>query len=162
MGVLKGGGWSNTDQSMSSLSELGLLGLFLASFLAATILPLGSEPVFAAMIGTGFGFWLCVLVATVGNTLGGMTGYALGRAGSSERIEKWLHISPDKLTRLHQRLPVKHSAWAFLTFLPIIGDPLAVLLGWQKTHAAATMAWMAAGKFTRYLLLAAGVRQLFG
>ncbi|MDO5686067.1 MAG: YqaA family protein [Neisseria sp.] len=147
---------------MEIFGAWGLAGLFLAAFLASTILPLGSEPVFAALIAGGADFWACVTVATLGNTLGGMTCYGLGYAGSSERIEKWLKISPQRLARLHQRLPLRHPAWAFLSFLPVIGDPLAVLLGWQKIPFKATILWMTAGKLSRYLLLAAGVKQLFG
>ena len=63
---------------MGGLIELGYLGLFIASFLAATVVPFSSEVIFSAMVFGGFDEWTCVLIATVGNWLGGMTCYYLG------------------------------------------------------------------------------------
>ena len=66
--------------------EYGYIGLFLASFLAATILPFGSEVVFVGLIAAGLNGWSCVLIASVGNWLGGMTNYYLGHLGKVEWI----------------------------------------------------------------------------
>ena len=81
---------------MPGLTELGLLGLFIASFLAATVVPFSSEFVFSAMVFGGFNAWSCVIVATMGNWLGGMTCYYLGRLGKIEWIEKYFRIKREK------------------------------------------------------------------
>ena len=67
---------------MLGLTELGYLGLFIASFLAATVVPFSSEVVFSAMIYLQhLDPWTCVFVATLGNWLGGMTSYYVGLLG---------------------------------------------------------------------------------
>jgi Predicted membrane protein len=81
---------------MEHFAEFGYIGLFLAAFLAATVLPLGSEVVFAALIYAGLDMWTCVAVATVGNTLGGITSYWIGRMGKIEWIEKYLKIKKER------------------------------------------------------------------
>ena len=84
---------------MTDLIGLGYLGLFIASFLAATVVPFSSEVVFSAMVFGGLDAWTCVLVATLGNWLGGMTCYYLGRLGKIEWIEKYLRIKKEKMEK---------------------------------------------------------------
>ena len=74
------------------LVAYGYLGLFIASFLAATVVPFSSELVFTALVLGGLDPWICVLVATAGNWLGGLTCYWLGSLGKLEWIEKWFRI----------------------------------------------------------------------
>ena len=66
--------------------ELGYLGLFIASFLSSTIIPMASGAVLAALIYNGFDPYWCILIATVGNTLGGMTSYWIGHLGKMQWI----------------------------------------------------------------------------
>ena len=78
---------------LEGFAEWGYFGLFLASFLAATILPFGSEVVFAALVAAGFDIWTSVVIATIGNSMGGMTCYWLGSFGRVEWIERFIgHI----------------------------------------------------------------------
>ena len=74
---------------LEGLAEYGYWGLLLASFLAATILPLSSEVVFAALIAGGLDLWQCILFATVGNVAGGATCYYLGRWVKQNGLKKW-------------------------------------------------------------------------
>jgi len=69
---------------LDGFAEYGYLGLFLASFLAATVLPFSSEVVFAALISAGMDVWGCILTASLGNALGGATCYGVGRIGKTE------------------------------------------------------------------------------
>ena len=77
---------------MEYFSELGYFGLFVAAFLASTILPLSSEVVLSALLLSGLSPVALVSIATTGNVLGSLTNYALGYWASLEVIKKWLKI----------------------------------------------------------------------
>ncbi|TLS80964.1 DedA family protein, partial [Photobacterium damselae subsp. damselae] len=78
---------------MEYFTELGYTGLFIAAFLSATILPLGSVVVLAPLLLSGLSPSMLVVVATIGNVLGSMTNYALGYWASLSLIKKWLRMS---------------------------------------------------------------------
>lgn len=122
-----------------------LATLFALSFVAATLVPLPSEAALAGYIyihpdRTA----LAVAIATLGNTAGGMTSYAIGRFIPQK--------APDsKALRWLRRFgaPVTALAW-----LPLVGDALSVAAGWLRIHWAAALAFMAAGRFARYAVVA--------
>lgn len=135
------------------LSLYSLSLLFANSFLAATILPFGSEVTFVGLLSLGSNPWLCLWTASVGNTLGGMTNYFIGRLGKIEWAHQYLHISADTLNHYQNKLQ-HHSAWlAFFCFMPIIGDPLALALGFIHSNVIITFIAMFLGKFIRNLVL---------
>lgn len=138
--------------------ELGLLGLFLASFLAATILPFSSEAVLAAMTmgpWTTLALWL---VASLGNWLGGMSSYGIGRMGSLERVAKWLRTDPVKAQAWHAKIE-RYGSWAaLLCWLPLIGDPIAIALGLGRSRILPTAVLMLVGKALRYAVVLALLR----
>lgn len=137
--------------------EYGYIGLFLASFLAATILPFGSEFVFVTLIAMGLDPWTCVIVASIGNWLGGMTNYYLGKLGKLEWIEKYLKIKKEKLDEVLRKLENKGAWMAFFSFLPAIGDIIAVALGYMRANVYIVNISMFAGKFARYVAIMYGV-----
>lgn len=137
--------------------EYGYIGLFLASFLAATILPFGSEVVFVALLAAGLDPWTCTIIASVGNWLGGMTNYYLGHLGKIEWIEKYLKVSKEKIFKMHMWLNGKGASMAFFSFLPVVGDVIAIALGYMRANVYIVNASMFAGKFVRYVLLMYGV-----
>jgi len=127
------------------LDDLSLAGLFLSSFLAATLLPCGSEAVlFGVLKGNAQLFWPALGMATLGNTLGGMTSYLLGRLLPEKR-------HPGRALGWVRRhgSPVLLLAWA-----PLMGDALCVAAGWLRVNAWAALLFMAIGKFARYWLIA--------
>lgn len=137
---------------MIGLTELGYLGLFIASFLAATVVPFSSEVVFSALAFGGFDLWTCVFVATVGNWLGGMTCYYLGRLGKLEWIEKFTGVKKEKLDRFADKVQ-KYGNWlAFFSFLPGIGDVIAVASGFFRCNVWIVSFSMLIGKFFRYVV----------
>jgi len=142
---------------LEGFTEYGYIGLFLASFLAATILPFGSEVVFVALLAAGLDAWTCTIVASVGNWLGGMTNYYLGRLGKIEWIEKYLKVSKEKIYKVHMWLNGKGAAMAFFSFLPVVGDVIAIALGYMRANVYIVNVSMFAGKFARYVLLMYGV-----
>jgi membrane protein YqaA with SNARE-associated domain len=131
---------------------LGYLGLFIASFLAATVIPFSSEVIFSAMVFSGLDGWTCVWVATVGNWLGGMSCYYLGRLGKIEWIEKYTGVKQKKIEKFADRIH-KHGDWfAFFSFLPGIGDIIAVASGFFRCRWWLVAISMLLGKFGRYIV----------
>jgi len=137
---------------MLELTALGYFGLFIASFLAATVVPFSSEVVFSAMVFGGLDAWTCVLVATAGNWLGGMSCYYLGLLGKMEWIEKYLKIKKEKLISFNSKIH-KYGDWfAFFSFLPGIGDIIAVASGFFRCNLWIVSISMLLGKFVRYIV----------
>jgi membrane protein YqaA with SNARE-associated domain len=138
--------------------DLGLWGLFLAAFLAATVLPFSSEAVLVAM---ALGPWSSVAlwaVASAGNWLGGMSSYGLGRLGDLERIARWLRTDPVKAQRWQQRIQ-RYGSWAaLLCWVPVIGDPIAIALGLGKAPVWPVGVLMFVGKSVRYAVVLALLR----
>ena len=138
---------------MVGFAEWGYLGLFIASFLAATILPLGSEVVFTALIFGGLNAWNCVAVATVGNFLGGMTCYYLGRLGKLEWLEKYAGVKHESLEKFVAKVR-KYGDWlAFFSFMPAIGDIIAIAAGFLRCRIWVVSIAMFLGKLLRYVAL---------
>lgn len=137
--------------------EYGYIGLFLASFLAATILPFGSEFVFGGLLAAGMDGWTCVIVASVGNWMGGMTNYYLGKLGKITWIEKYLKVKKEKIDRMQRWLEGKGAIMGFFSFLPVIGDLIALALGFMRANVYVVSGSMFAGKFIRYVLIMYGV-----
>jgi len=143
------------------LIPLGYVGLFLVAFLAATVVPFSSEPVFLALLlSDEFNPWTVVFVATAGNWLGGMSCYYLGRLGKLEWIEKYAGVKKEKLDKLAARMQ-KHGNWlAFFSFLPGIGDPIAVAAGYFRCNVYIVAVSILLGKFARYVVLMYGMAAL--
>jgi membrane protein YqaA with SNARE-associated domain len=124
--------------------SLGLGALFISSFLAATLLPGGSEIILFGMLKLHpEHYWPALVVATFGNTLGGMSSYLIGRV-------------------LPQRSELKGLKWVqqygstalLLSWVPLVGDPLCVAAGWLRVNPWLSALAMALGKFARYLIIA--------
>lgn len=123
----------------------GLWAVFASSFLAATLLPGGSEAVLFGMLRLDPGFApQAIAVATIGNTLGGLTSYVIGRVLPRGRPMKGLAT-----VRRYG------SSMLLLSWVPIFGDALCVAAGWLRVNAALAALWMAVGKLARYLVVAA-------
>jgi membrane protein YqaA with SNARE-associated domain len=139
---------------MVEFFEYGYWGLFLASFLAATILPFSSEAILSLFVYSGYDISLTVMIASFGNWLGGLTGYYLGYAGRLEKIEKWLKIKPDKALKAKEYLRNKGNAFAFFAFLPFVGDLIPIGLGLLRTNPYWMALFMGIGKLIRYIVWA--------
>ena len=140
---------------MESFAEWGYLGLFFASFLAATIIPfLSSEALLSLMIVNQYSLGTVLLVATIGNWLGGLSCYYIGWLGKWDLIEKHLKIKVLTLERLKPKVDRWGAPLAFFCWIPIIGDPLAVGLGLFKTNPISVALWILTGKGIRYLVWA--------
>ncbi|MDX5150845.1 MAG: YqaA family protein [Acidiferrobacterales bacterium] len=138
---------------MEIFSGLGFFGLFIASFLAATILPLSSEVVLTALILNGLSPTALVAVATIGNVLGSLTNYALGYWASLEVIKRWLKMSEQDFVRAEQRFTKYGLISLCFAWLPFIGDPITVVAGILRIRLAWFIALVSLGKFARYVVI---------
>jgi membrane protein YqaA with SNARE-associated domain len=135
------------------MNELwAFLGLFSISFLSATILPLQSEVVLLGMLYFGYNPLSCLLIATLGNVLGGTTNYFLGLWGNALFIRKKPSFI-DKIQKHKSYIDKYGSFLAFFSWLPIIGDPLLIAMGFFKINFWVVFLLMSLGKFIRYLLI---------
>ncbi len=132
----------------------GYLYLFLLSFLAATLIPLGSEWLLAALLLKSLDpAWLLVS-ATLGNTLGACTTYYVGRYGGEFLISRVLRISAESLEKASARYR-RYGSWSLLlSWVPIIGDPLCLAGGVFRTRIAVFVALVLVGKAARYAFVA--------
>jgi membrane protein YqaA with SNARE-associated domain len=150
--------WLNHLITLLALPQYSLTTVFLVSFISATLLPLGSEPVVLGVVTLNPQmFWPVVLVATVGNTLGGAVDWWMGFAA---------HRVADKYS--HSTYHLRALVWlkklgpkaCLLAWLPIVGDPLCAVAGWLKLPFWPCVFYMAIGKFARYVLMTAGLSEL--
>jgi membrane protein YqaA with SNARE-associated domain len=131
----------------------GLPALFLLSFLAATVLPLGSEWLLVVLVLQGSAPATVVLTASIGNFFGACTTYIIGRWGSDFFIRSVLRISDQQVAR-SRTLYEKYGVWSLLfSWLPVVGDPLCLLAGFFKVGFGRFSFLVFIGKFSRYAAL---------
>ncbi len=131
--------------------ESALAGLFLSSVLAGSVLPGGSEIVLFGVLKLDIAlFWPAIITATIGNTLGGLTSYAIGRF-----LPEGKSLSAQTLV---QRVKRYGSPILLLAWTPWIGDPLCVAAGWLRLNVRQCIIFMAIGKFARYWVIAIAAR----
>jgi membrane protein YqaA with SNARE-associated domain len=154
--------WIKSLLNLLALPEFGLSTVFVVSFISATLLPLGSEPVVFGLVKLNPDmYWPAVLVATLGNTLGGALDWWMG-FGSRQAVNKY---RGDKTSAVQ----VKALLWlerlgpkaCLLSWLPAVGDPLCAIAGWLKLPFWPCLLYMAIGKFLRYSVMTALLMWVF-
>ena len=138
--------------ALLALPKFGLSTVFIVSFVSATLLPLGSEPaVFGLVKINPAMFWPAILIATVGNTLGGAVTWWMGY-GAERAYERVKHQKPPNARALRW-LERWGTKGCLLSWLPIVGDPLCAVAGWLKLPFWPCVFYMAVGKFARYITM---------
>ena len=138
---------------MEYFGEFGYIGLFLASFLAATILPLSSEVILSFLLLNNFNPTILVSVATFGNVLGSFVNYSIGVWGSIFFTRKVLKISEDEFVKAKQRFQKYGVFSLFFAWVPVIGDPLTVVAGVLKINILIFFIMITSGKLIRYVII---------
>jgi len=147
--------WFESVLALLALPKVGLSTVFVVSFVSATLLPLGSEPAVFGLVKLDPDlFWPAMLVATAGNTLGGAVSWAMGY-GAERAYEHITHHGADaRALRWLQRFGAKAC---LLSWLPVVGDPLCAVAGWLRMPFWSCVAYMAIGKFARYVTMTAAL-----
>jgi membrane protein YqaA with SNARE-associated domain len=129
-------------------------GLFLAAFLAATLLPMQSEAALVALLLADYPPWLLVAVASAGNVLGSTVNWWLGRGLLRFQDRRWFPVSPAALERAGRRYR-RYGRWSLLlSWVPVIGDPLTLVAGVMREPLRVFLPLVALAKTGRYLVLA--------
>jgi membrane protein YqaA with SNARE-associated domain len=151
--------WVDSALTLLALPRFGLSTLFVVAFVSATLLPMGSEPALFGLLQLNPDlFWRAVMVATAGNTLGGMVDWWMGY-GAHQVVDKYHHSrSHVKAIEWLERLGPKAC---LLAWLPVIGDPLCAVAGWLKLSFWPCVGYMAIGKFLRYVTMTGGLLWVF-
>jgi membrane protein YqaA with SNARE-associated domain len=144
--------WIHSLLAALALPKFGLSSVFVIALISATLLPMGSEPAVFGLVKLNPDlFWPAMLVATAGNTIGGAITWWMGY-GAERAYEKVRHKKPAELRALAwlERFGAKAC---LLAWLPVVGDPLCAVAGWLKLPFWPCVAYMAIGKFLRYVVL---------
>lgn len=144
--------------------DYGYWGMGILSFLSGSIVPIASEVLLVFFLNLGLNAVSLTLVATLGNTLGGITCFMIGYLTNKATVQKLFRISDRRMKRADMMIQ-KYGFWtAALSFVPVIGEALLVALGIMRVDKYKVMSVMAFGKFVRYVLIVAsyyGVLNLF-
>ena len=146
---------------MESFIELGYWGLFIISFLASTIIPLSPDLVMGALIAFEYDLWSCILIATAGNFLGGLTTYGLGYLGKWEWIEKYFKKSRADIEKFQHKVNRFGIFAAAFTWLPLIGDVIGLSLGFLRFKPVPVTTMMLIGRFARFVVTGLSVAHFF-
>ncbi|WP_330213559.1 YqaA family protein [Pseudomonas sp. Z18(2022)] len=133
----------------------GYLGLFFAAFGAATLLPMQSEAVLVGLLISGhYSLWLLLVVATVGNVLGSLVNWLLGRSVERFKERRWFPVSPKHLEKARTHYQ-RWGHWSLLlSWVPIIGDPLTLVAGVMREPLWRFLLIVTLAKGARYWILA--------
>jgi membrane protein YqaA with SNARE-associated domain len=142
--------WLDPILNVLALPRYGLVTLFIASFISATLLPVASEPALYGLLRLNPDlFWSAIVFATAGNTLGGMLDWWMGWQAhdivDKYSQSKWHAKALDWLERMGPKA-------CLLAWLPVIGDPLCAVAGWLRLPFWRCTLYMAIGKFVRYVI----------
>jgi membrane protein YqaA with SNARE-associated domain len=151
--------WMLALMAALALPQFGLSTVFVVALVSATLLPLGSEPAVFGLVKLNPDlFWPAVLVATAGNTIGGVITWWMGY-GAERAYEHYTHKPlENRALAWLQRLGAKGC---LLSWLPGVGDPLCAVAGWLRLPFWPCVGYMALGKFGRYVVMTASLLWVF-
>ena len=144
------------DFLVDILTNYGYWGMLISAFLAGSFIPFSSEAVMLGLLATGLDGGQLVVYGSIGNVLGSMFNYGVGRMGRLDWIEKYLHVSKKDLDKA-QRFMAGRGAWmGFFAFLPILGSAITILLGLMRANVPISILSITIGKILRYVILIYG------
>lgn len=141
---------------LTFLVSYGYMGMLIAAFLAASILPFSSEAVMVGLQAAGLDPVALIAYGTIGNVLGSMFNYTIGRIGKMEWIEKYLHVKKEDLDKAHKFMAGKGAWMGLLSVIPVIGDVITVALGLMRANVVIVVISVTISKLARYMLLVYG------
>jgi membrane protein YqaA with SNARE-associated domain len=135
------------------LEQFGYWGIFLISYLSATLLPLVSEAAVVAVYALGLNVWLIILFSTTGSVLGSVTNYYIGKKGTDFVLARYFKMEPETLVRAERFFARWGSVTLFFSWVPFIGDPLTLVAGIAHVEFRVFIFWVTTGKLLRQLVI---------
>ena len=148
------------DSIIALLISYGYWGMFLTAFVAGSFFPFSSEAVMAGLLAAGLDPWGLIIYGTIGNVMGGMFNYCIGRMGRLEWIERYLHVKQKDLDRATKFMAGRGAWMGFFAFVPILGSAITVALGLMRANVVISVISITIGKFLRYVVLIYGASLL--
>ena len=144
------------DILLEFLSQYGYWGMLIAAFMAGSFFPFSSAAVMLGFMAAGLDNWTLIIYGTVGNVLGSLFNYGVGRMGRLDWVERYLHVKKEELDKA-QRFMAGRGAWmGFFAFLPILGSAITIMLGFMRSNFFISMLSITIGKLLRYVVLVFG------
>ena len=139
------------------LINWGYWGMLVSAFLAGSFIPFSSEVVMSGLQAAGLDPIPLVIYGSIGNVLGSLFNYGVGRLGKMEWTEKYLHVKKEKLDQA-ERFMAGRGAWmGFFAFIPILGSAITIVLGLTRANIIISTISITIGKVLRYILLVYGL-----
>lgn len=139
------------------LINWGYWGMLASAFLAGSFFPFPSEVVMSGLQAAGLDPIPLVIYGSIGNVLGSLFNYGVGRLGKMEWIEKYLHVKKEKIDQA-ERFMAGRGAWmGFFAFIPILGSAITIVLGLTRANIIISTISITIGKVLRYVLLVYGL-----
>ncbi len=143
------------------LLQYSYWGMLIASFIAGSVFPFSSETVMLALWAAGLDPLKLVIYGSIGNVLGSMFNYGLGRMGKLDWLERWFHVKQESLDKAKRFMGGRGALMGFFCFLPILGSAIAVILGFTRANIVISALSITLGKVLRYVILVYGADFLF-
>lgn len=138
------------------LIQFGPWGMLLSAFLAGSFLPFSSEAVMLGLLAAGCDAWELIIFGTIGNVLGSVFNYGVGRLGKVEWFEKYLHVKPEQMDKARRFVRGRGAYMGFFAFIPLLGSAITILLGLMRANIVITFLSITVGKVLRYIVLIYG------
>lgn len=143
------------------LMSWGYWGMLVSAFLAGSFFPFSSEVVMSGLQAAGLEPIQLVLYGSIGNVLGSMFNYGVGRMGKLEWIEKYLHVKKESLDKAQYFMADRGARMGFFAFLPLLGSAITIVLGLTRANIVISVISITIGKVLRYVLLVYGLSFIF-
>jgi membrane protein YqaA with SNARE-associated domain len=140
------------------LISYGYWGMLITAFIAGSFFPFSSEAVMMGLMAAGLDPWGLVVYGTIGNVLGSMFNFFVGHMGKVEWIEKYLHVSKEKMDKAIQFMGGRGAWMGFFAFLPVLGSAITISLGLMRANIPISITSITIGKFLRYVILIYGAQ----
>lgn len=132
--------------------------MLIAAFLAGSVFPFSSEAIMLALLAAGLEPVQLIVFGSIGNVMGSMFNYSVGRMGKTEWFERYLRISKKNMDRAKRFMGDRGALMGFFAFLPVLGSAITVLLGLMRANMPLSILCITIGKVLRYVLLIYGAR----
>ncbi len=140
---------------MEFAQEWGYLGVFIVSFVAATIFPISPEAIIVVLYSQGYSAPLMIAVATIGGYLGSLTYYYLAIGGRNLILTRFVTVSPERMEKTEAWFERWGTIILFFSWVPIIGEPLIIVAGALRVRLSVFTFWVIFGRIVRFTVLLA-------